>query len=628
MCGIAGFFGEGNEHILQEMGKALRHRGPDSSGVWRSPDGNVGFAHTRLAIIDLSPGGAQPMRSHDSQLAITFNGEIYNFAELRKELTSYPFKTHSDTEVILAAYQRLGSHAFSRMRGMFALALYDIRERELILVRDRLGKKPLYWSEVNGTLVFGSELKALFAHPLAPRTLDHRSLAHYLAREYVPTPRTIYEGVHKLPPASILRFKDGSVSIAPFWNPAGEVLVVDEVRALERFDLLLRHATEERMVSDVPLGVFLSGGIDSSTVAYYASQASERKVKTFSIGFSEKSFDESREARLVATHLGTEHHEQMLSGKDALPLVQDIPEVFDEPVADASVLPTLLLSRFTREHVTVALGGDGADELLLGYPTFQAEQYSRMYARAPEILRTLLRKSIDIIPPSTDYMGLAFKARKFAFDFDEDPMVRHLQWLGSFKESELGHILLPAIAQHVAGINGELINQWKSECPQLQGPNVLSHLYLRTYLMDQVLVKVDRASMHHALEVRAPFLSHDIVEFLLALSSDMKYRNGRGKYLLRTLMRGRLPDVILDRPKQGFAAPVGAWLRGPLKGLLTDLLSPAYVRKQGIFAAAEVEQLLREHLDGSRDRRKELWTLLVFQLWYAKWTVSTVPADT
>jgi len=623
MCGIAGYFGKGDEPTLQAMSNTLRHRGPDASGIWRSPDGRAGFAHTRLAIIDLSSGGTQPMRSHDGQLAITFNGEIYNFVELKKELTSYPFKTHSDTEVILAAYQTWGIDAFVRMRGMFALALYDLRERELILVRDRLGKKPLYWSLAGDTLVFGSELKALLAHHATPRMIDYHSLAHYLAREYVPTSRTIYKGIQKLSPGNILRYKDGTTRIGPFWNPATDVATMDENSAIARFDSLLQHATEERMVSDVPLGVFLSGGIDSSTVAYYAAKASAQKIKTFSIGFSEKSFDESPTARLVAAHLDTEHHEQILRGEDALALVQDIPDVFDEPVADASVLPTLLLSRFTREQVTVALGGDGADELLLGYPTFQAEQYASLYARIPEGIRTFLCKGIDMLPTSTSYMSLDFKMRKFTHDFAADPMLRHLQWLGSFKESELETLLSHAVIKDASGIDEELIAEWRQECSQLEGLNALSHLYMRTYLMDQVLVKVDRASMRYALEVRAPFLSHDVVEFLLSLSPDMKYRNGRGKYLLRTLMRGRLPDEIIDRPKQGFAAPVAEWLRGPLKELMTDLLSPARLKKQGIFNALEVERLVREHLCGSRDHRKKLWTLLVFELWSEKWAPKT-----
>jgi asparagine synthase (glutamine-hydrolysing) len=619
MCGIAGYAGKGDEATIRAMGQTLRHRGPDASGVWRSSDGGVGFAHARLAIIDLSPGGAQPMRSNDGHLIVAFNGEIYNFSQLKKELAAYPFKTHSDTEVILAAYQKWGTGAFARMRGMFAIALYDVQKGELVLVRDRLGKKPLYWSVFGDTLVFGSELKALLAHPVTPRTIDHRSLAHYLAREFVPTPRTIYEGIQKLSPGSVLRYTNGKVDIEPFWNPAVATSRLDEVSALERFDSLLNSATRERMVSDVPLGVFLSGGIDSSTIAYYAAQAATKKIQTFSIGFNERSFDESSSARLVAEHLQTNHHEQIISGEDVLALVQDIPLVFDEPVADASVLPTVLLSRFTREHVTVALGGDGADETLLGYPTFQAEQYAPLYARIPEGIRALLRTVIEILPTSTSYMSLDFKMRKFTHDFADNPMMRHLQWLGSFKESELENLLVPADIEKARGITEELTTQWQAECPQLEGLNALSHLYLRTYLMDQVLVKVDRASMRYGLEVRAPFLSHDVVEFLLSLPSDMKYRNGRGKYLLRELMRGRLPDQIIDRPKQGFAAPVAEWLRGPLKGLATDLLSPSRLKGQSIFNVAEVERLVREHMSGSRNHHKKLWTLLVFELWNERW---------
>lgn len=619
MCGIAGYFGEGNESVLHGMTDSLRHRGPDGSGVWRSSDGSVGLAHTRLAVIDLSQGGEQPMYSADKRLITVFNGEIYNFAELKKELSSYPFKTHSDTEVILAAYQKWGTSAFSRLRGMFAIALYDLHARELILVRDRLGKKPLYWTLVNGTFIFGSELKALRAHPNTPHTLDHRSLAHYLAREYVPTPRTIYKDIYKLPPGTALHIKDGAIQVEAFWNPSTVHETMDGPHAVTHFDSLLRHATAERLVSDVPLGVLLSGGIDSSTVAYYASRISAQKIKTFSIGFSEKSFDESSSARLVAKHLNTEHHERILSGKDALALVQDIPEVFDEPVADASVLPTLLLSRFAREHVTVVLGGDGADETLLGYPTFDAERYASWYAQIPSGLQALLSTGADLLPASTNYMSFGFKARKFTQDFDRDPMVRHLQWLGSFRENEMKNILSPDVAMEANGTTHELIEQWRKECPHLSPINALSHLYLRTYLMDQVLVKVDRASMRYALEVRAPFLSHDVVEFLLSLPADMKYRNGRGKYLLRMLMKDRLPNEILNRSKQGFAVPVGHWLRNELRGVATDVLADANVGKSGLLSTTEVSRLLREHLAGKRNHGKKLWTLLTFQLWYDRW---------
>jgi asparagine synthase (glutamine-hydrolysing) len=404
-----------------------------------------------------------------------------------------------------------------------------------------------------------------------------------------------------------------------FWNPRTPPSSLREEDALRRFDELLESATVERLVADVPVGVFLSGGIDSSTVAYYAAKSSSKKIRTFSIGFKEKSYDESDQARLVAQRLDTEHHEQILSAKDALGFMDELPRVFDEPVADASVLPTLLLSRFTRGEVTVALGGDGADELLLGYPTFVAERYAAAYARVPERLRTLLRHGADSMPASSDYMSLGFKARKFTHDFDPDLLTRHLQWLGTFKETEFPGVLSPAVADQAQGVNSELIEYWRKECPELTGLNALSHFYLRTYLLDQVLVKVDRASMHFALEVRAPFLSRDLMEFLLSLPPEMKFRSGHGKYLLRKLMRGRLPDSILDQKKKGFAAPVAQWLRGDLRPLATDLLSPAHLRQGGLFNPETISKLLEEHLDGSQNHAKKLWTLLVFQLWHDHW---------
>ncbi len=618
MCGIAGYIGEGSKETLEAMSAAIAHRGPDAHGVWLSEQSHIGLAHQRLAIIDLSPGGIQPMVSHDGRYVIVFNGEIYNFQELKKELSSYPFKSNSDTEVILAAYAAWGTGAFERLHGMFALALYDSYGHELILARDRAGKKPLYWAQWGDTLLFGSELKALRAHPLMRAQLNLRSLGQYLAREYVPTPNTIYEGVHKLSPGSYLQCRHGKAKIESFWQPCISSSVATEAEALERFDTLLGQATKERMLADVPLGVFLSGGIDSSTVAYYASRASNTPIETFSIAFREKSFDESSYARATAKHLGTHHHEAVLSANDALALIIDLPAVFDEPVADASVLPTLLLSRFTREQVTVALGGDGADELLLGYPTFKAERYARLYSKAPSFLHHTAKQAANIFPSSTDYMSLGFKARKFTHDFTHDPLQRHLQWLGSFNENELQTLLQPAVATQIQGVTHELAQQWHHECPELNGLNALSHLYLRTYLLDQVLVKVDRASMRYALEVRAPFLSHEVIEFLLSLPPHMKYHRGTTKYLLKKLMRDRLPDDIIDRPKQGFAAPVASWLRHELKDLLTDTLAPHHLAPN-IFNPSAVQTLVRQHIDGSHNHAKKLWTLLVFQLWYDRW---------
>lgn len=617
MCGIAGFVGKGSREELEAMAEALKHRGPDAQRVWQNKDQDVGLAHTRLAIIDLSSGADQPMSDASGRVRVVFNGEIYNYRELRAELSSYPFTTSSDTEVILAAYDSWGIEGFRRLSGMFAFVLYDEARRTLLLARDRFGEKPLYWTHQGGALVFGSEIKALAKHKSVTRAVSPRSLALYLSREYVPTPHTIYKDIQKLEPGTILVYRGGDISFQELWSMREDgALALSEGESLQKFDRLLSVAVKRRMVSDVPLGVFLSGGIDSSTIAYYAARESEKQLQTFSIGFQETAFDESKDALSVAQHLGTNHHAMTLSVDEALTLVPGIPEVFDEPVADASVLPTLLLSRFAREHVTVALGGDGADELLLGYQTFQAERYASLWTHAPQILRALARRAADALPASYGYFGLDFKARKFTHDFSNDRYLRHLQWLGSYREAELAELLSPSYRKEALYLYGDVTKMVQGLPDDL---NTLSYLYLHTYLRDGVLVKVDRASMQYALEVRTPFLDYDLASFVLTLPAELKFRHGEGKYLLRALMHGRLPSEVLTKKKRGFAVPVGQWLRGPLRSLMTDVLSPERIRKEGLFDARTVERLMSEHVNGRRDHRKKLWTLMVFQLWHDRW---------
>lgn len=619
MCGIAGYVGKGDQETLLRMAERIKHRGPDDCGTLRK--GDAGLAFARLAVIDTSPAGHQPMENAAGTVAIVFNGEIYNYTELRETLLKQGarFRGSSDTEVILALYEREGSACFARLEGMFAIALYDVAERTLYLARDRMGEKPLYYAIADGTLIFGSELKALLAHKDAPRELDPESLAHYLEREYVPTPRTIYKDAHKLPPASYLKYAAGRADIAAFWNPDVGEPVTDERAALGRLDELLARSVKRQLVADVPLGIFLSGGIDSSTVAWYARQAAGPALETFSIGFEDTGYDESPDARLVAKELGTRHHEEILGPDEALKLIPELADVFDEPVADASVLPTMLLSRFTRTRVTVALGGDGADELLLGYPTFRAERYASYWHALPAYARGGIETLASRLPVSHGYLSAGFAARKFIDGAHSDPFVRHLQWLGAFKESETAALLTSSYASAASGRTRALIDAVRSECPRLEGENALAHLYMRTYLMDQVLVKVDRASMRYALETRAPFLDASLVSFLLSCSPELKYKDGKGKHLLRTLMRGRLPDRILDKKKHGFAVPIASWLAGPLKPLMHDLLSAERLTKQGIFDPRAVERLMREHLAGTHDNRKKLWTLLAFQLWSDRW---------
>jgi asparagine synthase (glutamine-hydrolysing) len=635
MCGISGFIGKkpvaNGIQVLEKMNATLCHRGPDAQGSWMNAAENVGLAHTRLAVIDLTPSGAQPMHHASSRYGITFNGEIYNFKELRAQLEKEgaKFSTASDTEVLLTLYSMWGIEGFNRIRGMFAVAIYDQQEHELILARDALGKKPLYYTFQNDSLVFGSELKALRVHPDVSCVIDPHALASYLVHDYVPTPLSIFTNIHKCMPGTAMRFSfkemSQGISHQVWWKPcpttdtekgsAGDPSIP---AALEKLDTLLSRAVADRLVADVPVGIFLSGGLDSSVIAWYAAQQ-KKNIQTFSIGFSEKSFDESDAATLVAKSLGTDHHTQVFNPEDALALIPLLPQVFDEPVADASVLPTMLVSKFARSRVTVALGGDGADELLLGYQTFAAEKLAPLYGAIPTPLRSLMGMTARMMPPSDEYFSLNFKARKFMEGFHADPSTRHLQWLGSFREDEAAAILSPEYRTSAKGVTQELITQWEKECPELTGHASLSHLYLRTYLMDEVLVKLDRASMRYALEARTPFLDPTLVTFLLGLPTDFKMRNGQDKWLLRELMKDRLPQEIATRKKHGFGVPIAAWLRGPLKELATEMLSAENVKTMNCFDPAAVEKLLHEHLDGVRDHRKKLWNLLMFALWYDAW---------
>lgn len=618
MCGIAGYSGQGSREILEKMTNVLEHRGPDGAGFF--VDGRVGLGHRRLAIIDLSPTGRQPMSTADGRVTIVFNGEIYNFIELRMglEKAGYRFLGASDTEVILAAYQVYGLECFKKMNGMFALALYDQPENKLILARDRLGKKPLYWGVMSGTLMFASELKAMVQHPLFRKEIDLAALNKYLAFDYVPTPHTIYQAVYKLEPGYFLEYQNGQVSKEKFWDI--KFNVVAAAGRLTRPDLLaemdarLSAATASRLVADVPLGVFLSGGLDSSTIAYYAQKNSRQKIKTFSIGFAEKSFDESQYAERVAKYLGTDHHHQILTAKDALDIIPALGDVLDEPLADYSIISTLLLSRFTRQHVTVALGGDGGDELFFGYPTFVAESMVRYLNNAPA--KFVLNLTKRLLPTSHAHFNTGFKLNQLLAGLDSSPEHRHHDWMGN-KNTAL---------RLSAGMTGKMEGEWYEEIDgyfknvaKENRWNQLVYLYLRTYLMDQVLVKVDRASMAYALEVRAPLLDYEFVDFVNSVPYTYKLKGLRTKQLLKELMVDKLPLEIVERKKQGFAVPLSAWFTNELKPLVLALLSEDKVRQTGILNPKAVAQIVNEHLARQADHRKTIWNLLVFQMWWERW---------
>jgi asparagine synthase (glutamine-hydrolysing) len=623
MCGICGIVdrrGPIDQHALRRMTAAIRHRGPDDEGFYVAPAASgtaVGLGFRRLSIIDLVTGN-QPIGNENGSVLLVFNGEIYNYRELRVELESrgHRFATDSDTEVIVHLYEELGSNCFERLNGMFAIALWDAQRGELLLARDRFGKKPLYYADLGGSLLFGSELKSLVEHPRCPRDLDFGALSRYLALEYVPTPYSIFAGIRKLPGGHVLRWRDGRISLEQFWNlrlHPDEPPRSDE-QYVEEFRELFQAAVRRRLVSDVPLGAFLSGGIDSSSVVAMMVEALPAgAVKTFSVGFKERSFDESGHAREVATHFGTDHHEEIFTAGVMLDTLPTVVDWLDEPFGDASILPTYLLSRFTREHVTVALGGDGSDELLAGYPTFPADRLARFY-HVPRLLHTnVIVPLADRLPVSTANFSFDFKLKRFLRAAAAPEDVRHPVWLGSFTPDEQAALLTAA--------PGDPFKEQRQILGAASGDQLgkLIYLYAKTYLQDDILVKVDRASMACSLEVRAPFLDVELVEFLSRVPSRLKLRRLETKRLLKAAMGDVLPPGIATRAKKGFGIPVAAWFKGELREPLQDELSPERIRRQGLFEPTEVNRLVSEHLSGRRDHRKPLWTLFVFQLWHRRW---------
>jgi len=622
MCGIAGFIGKGSEADLGRMIGTLKHRGPDYQGTCLKD--NVGLAHARLSIIDLSTSANQPFFNHDKSIALVFNGEIYNFQELKKELqklNKYYFTTTSDTEVLLYLYEEYGEKLFDKINGMFAFAIYDFRKKHLLLARDRMGKKPLYYGVFNGTFVFASELKAILQHPAVSRELNLDALNEYLTFEYVPTPHSIFKNIYKLEPAVFLVWENGIVAKKePYWRVRFDTEKIPFEDAKMKFDTLLHDAVKDRLISDVPLGVFLSGGIDSSTVAYYAQKNSTSKIKTFSIGFEDKSYNESSYAESVARHLGTEHYMQILTEKQSLDLLPELCNFIDEPFADASIIPTYLLSKFTRTQMTVALGGDGGDELLAGYPTFISDYFIDVYGTLPMIVKNMIKRIAHSLPVSDKNISFDFKVKQFIKGFELAKRYTHTLWLGSFAPSEKRKLFSQEALHSIKDQHGlGVIDRYLLEVPSATPFNQLLYSYYRTYLLEDILVKVDRASMFTSLEVRAPFLDYHVVEFLSSLPKNYKINGFVTKYILKELMRHKLPDNIIARPKKGFGIPLSSWLRNELKQLCNELLSEQALAKHNLFNYSFVKQLKDEHFAIKQNHRKLLWTLMIFQLWYKKW---------
>jgi asparagine synthase (glutamine-hydrolysing) len=637
MCGIAGLIAPnltGNEAALRAaaaaMADALAHRGPDGWDIWVQSDAGLAFAHRRLAVIDLTPTGAQPMVSADGRWVITYNGEIYNAAEMARapELAGVRFRGTSDTEVILESVARRGlQRTLADMNGMFALALWDRTDRVLHLVRDRLGIKPLFYSSHRGAVRFGSELKALSAiGPLG--SIDPASVASFFRFGYVPTPHAIFSDIRKVRPGEIVSIAGGEERHAAYWS-LGEVVAQAEhaahpesaEQAVEALDALLSDAVARQMISDVPLGAFLSGGIDSSLIVALMTKAAAGRVRSFSIGFPEFGFDESQYAAAVARHLGTEHEELIVTPDEALAVVPQLADIYDEPFADSSQIPTCLVSSLTRKHVTVALSGDGGDELFAGYNRYTFAQ--RMAARVfmlPRPLRRLAAGSLkaapygvlaaaaQLIPPSLRPAQPADKLRKLADLLPGTIDELYLRLVSQYAEPEA---LAAGAAEHPV-VWPEIRSLTVGSLEWMQAVDTL------TYLPDDILQKVDRASMACALEVRPPFLDHRVVALAFGLPRSMRMRNGQTKWLLRQVLDRYVPRSLIDRPKMGFGVPLADWLRGPLRGWAGDLLT-ASGAGGGSVAKPMVQRLWAEHLDGRRNWAYALWTVLMFEAWRRRW---------
>ena len=620
MCGISGIVYRDRERAvrqddLRRMCQTMVHRGPDDEGFF--VDRNVGLAMRRLNVIDLVTGH-QPIANEDGRIQIVFNGEIYNFPELRVELESkgHKFSTNTDTEAIVHLYEEYGGDCVKKLNGMFAFAIWDGRDRSLFLARDRLGVKPLYYFLDDHALIFGSELKALLAYKEIPREIDLEALDIFLTAEYIPAPLSIFRSIHKLPPGHSLFFRNGKVSTTRYWDLQFNPVDGSEEDLSESLRELLKDAVRIRLISDVPLGAFLSGGVDSSTVVSLMSEIMDRPVKTFSIGFEDPSYNELQYARLVAEKLGTEHHELTIQ-PDVVHLVQDLIKYLDEPLADVSVFPTYLVSQLARRHVTVALSGDGGDELFAGYDWYVASKFASYYDQVPAFLRNgWIPQLVDRIPPSAQKKGLTNKLKRFVEGSLLPSSLQHFRW-NMFATREKKNCLYSKELQgSVSPFSGyeRFIEHFQSteEADPLWRQQVAD---IKTYLADDILVKVDRMSMANSLEARSPFLDYRVVEFATGLPSHLKLKGFRTKYLLKRCMASKLPAPILNRKKEGFSIPMKNWLKRELRPLMQDLLSPTRLKRGGFFNAAYVQTLMTEHLAGVANHSHQLWSLMMFEIW-------------
>jgi asparagine synthase (glutamine-hydrolysing) len=605
---------------VKAMCDVMRHRGPDDEGFHVEP--GIALGMRRLSIIDLSTGH-QPIHNEDRTIWVVFNGEIYNYRELRDALDAagHTFYTSSDTETIVHGYEEWGDSVFSRLRGMFGVAVWNAATRTLVVARDRAGIKPIYYSESGGRLFFGSEAKCVLANPEVDRTLDPAALDHYLAYLYTPRDRAIFRGMRKLPPGHLLRVHDGRVDIRQYWQlPAEQTFRGSEADALDQLEQVLGDAVESHMVSDVPLGAFLSGGIDSSIVVALMARRSGRPVQTFSIGFDEARFNELPHARRVAEHLGTNHHE-LIVRPDALGILDRLIWHFDEPFADSSAIPTWYVSEMARREVTVVLSGDGGDELFGGYDRYLPHPRVAAFDRfAPVVGRAVAAAAWRALPHGV-------RGRNFLRHVARDPQGRYLDAVSFYHRDERESLLSQDVRARLDGWDAEAY--FRAPLGRLSGLPLAAQMMafdFETYLPEDCLTKVDRMSMAHSIESRVPLLDHLVVEFAASLPVSMKIQGGRRKHLLKELAFRLVPREILDRPKQGFGVPIGHWFRGSLRDVFGDILRSPTTRQRGYFNAAFVDRLLDEHLAARRDHSLRLWQLLVFELWHRQYVDAAATA--
>ncbi|NOY72250.1 MAG: asparagine synthase (glutamine-hydrolyzing) [Gammaproteobacteria bacterium] len=637
MCGIVGYWGKhgAKASIVEKMTKAIQHRGPDDFGIWLNNEGNLALGHRRLSIIDLTPAGHQPMHSPCGRFTLVYNGEIYNHQDLRVELEKegghFKWRGHSDSETLLAALRHWGvEKALQRLNGMFAFALWDDSEKSLFLARDRMGEKPLYYGNNGKTFLFGSELKSLVAHPAWKGEVDRNALTLYMRHNNVPSPWSIYENINKLPPAHFVVIRDAGETISEpqcYWDLAQIAekgcadLKYDEKKSIDELDDLLRDSVLRRMASDVPLGTFLSGGFDSTIVTALMQSQSDSPIKTFTIGFHEEGYNEATHAKAIAEHLGTEHTELYVTPEEAMDVIPKLPIIWDEPFSDSSQIPTLLVSELARKHVTVSLSGDGGDELFYGYQRYtKGHGIWKKLDLLPVSLRRALGYGLENLPGKTIEQSLKFLPERL--------QVPHLA------------DRLPKIADIIKESSGEsfyhrLVSHWKDPASLVKGgmepmtlfnnkerllrlpglPERMMYLDSMTYLPDDILTKVDRASMAVSLEARVPLLDHRVVEFAWKLPMSMKYRNGKGKHLLREVLYRYVPREMMDRPKMGFGVPIDEWLRGPLREWGEELLSEKRLSEEGFFDPEPIRNMWEEHVSGKRRWHYYLWDVLMFQAW-------------